>query len=310
MINQCKNAQALEFGMADPEIFRVCAFLVNVLSHMYDQWNAEGCPPEHTFIWVPKNKCSVINDFNVADYEFGEVIWSTFTLKQSDGTKKTFTEPFGSFVQSKIDRKYYLVFRGSKSPQDFHVDVEGVLVRYDPPIQNEVRHIYVENGFYLAYQGMRNSLRKKLKIHAVGQKVITVTGHSLGSALATLTVPDALADGLRVINYNSASPMVGDESFKSYYESLNQTGPGGLGAVETFRLVNKSDIVPTLPPLPDYRHVGSAVTFNADYIQGIIRDIEKNHDPCTCYAYAIFNPQNPCNPQYGNRKPFKIVEGL
>lgn len=310
MINQCKDPQALEFGMANPEIFKICTFLVNVLSHMYDQWNTEGCPPEHTFIWVPKNICSTTADFKVSDYEFGELIWSTFTLKQSDGTEKTFTEPFGSFVQSKIDRKVYLVFRGSKSPQDFHVDVEGGLVIYDPPMQNEVRHIYVENGFYSAYSGMRDSLRKKFKIHSVIQKVITVTGHSLGSALATLAVPDALADGLRIINYNSAGPMVGDESFKSYYESLNQTGPGGPGAIETFRLVNNSDIVPKLPPFPDYRHVGTAVTFNADYVDGAIRNIEKNHDPCSCYAYAIYNPQNPCNPECGKCNLSKFGDNL
>jgi Lipase (class 3) len=103
-------------------------------------------------------------------------------------------------------------------------------------------------------------------------KNLTVTGHSLGSTLATLAVPDAVNSYMQVRNYNSASPMVGLKSFSDYYDSLTVIGgaPGLL--TDTYRLVNAADTVPGVPnniqpqpPKYQYVPVGTAVSFNADY---------------------------------------------
>jgi triacylglycerol lipase len=91
-----------------------------------------------------------------------------------------------------------------------------------------------------------------------------------------------------VLNYNSASPMVGLDAFKAYYD--------GLG-VTTYRLVNLSDKVPNVPNNLQHQYVyvpvGVEVSFNADYGAEA-----KNHDPCCCYGYALWNPTSPCNPNY------------
>ena len=91
---------------------------MNVLSNMYEQWLNAGSPRD--FDWQPANACPITKDFKVEDYAFGQLIWSTFTLE----FKKTATEHFGCLVKSKTDGSLYLVFRGSKSLEDFEVDIE------------------------------------------------------------------------------------------------------------------------------------------------------------------------------------------
>lgn len=285
----CTTNEPLDFGASDPSTFKVCTFLVNVLSNMYDQWVTAGSPAK--FDWQPVNACPVTNDFKVKDYDFGQLIWSTFTYKNALGVDKTATEPFGSVVKFKADGSLYLVFRGSKSIADFLVDDERDPITYNAPTPNPPSGIQVETGWYAVYNGLVDALRAQLKqIGGSGQQ-LTITGHSLGSALATLAVPDAVANSLRVRHYNSASPMVGLETFRTYYESLR--------VKETFRLVNTADTVPNFPSTPSgYVHVGTQVSFNADYGAE-----KKTHNPCCSYAYAIYNPQKPCNPTYDDCAP-------
>src|SRR5260370_36356148 len=77
---------------------------------------------------------------------------------------------------------------------------------------------------------------------------LTVCGHSLGGALATLQALDVAAN-TKFKNptvYTYASPRTGDAQFASTYDSK---------VPSTFRIVNTADLVPKLPLPPPYEHV-------------------------------------------------------
>ncbi len=77
---------------------------------------------------------------------------------------------------------------------------------------------------------------------------VTISGHSLGSSLATLLALDMAANtklGVRL--YTLASPRVGDLVFHNLF---NHVVP------DAFRIANRLDIVPKTPPPLLYFHVG------------------------------------------------------
>jgi hypothetical protein len=77
---------------------------------------------------------------------------------------------------------------------------------------------------------------------------LTICGHSLGGALATLLALDVAANTnfKHPTIYTYASPRTGDPLFVSTY---NQVVPN------TTRIANRVDLVPKLPLPPEYEHV-------------------------------------------------------
>lgn len=106
---------------------------------------------------------------------------------------------------------------------------------------------------------------------------ITVTGHSLGSSMATLNAVDLAANPLSttdvlVTAFLYASPRVGNESFKNAFSQLKN--------LRALRVVNHGDLIPHVPvfavkdgtfffPFIFYSDVGVAFDINAsksDYV--------------------------------------------
>lgn len=104
------------------------------------------------------------------------------------------------------------------------------------------------------------------EIHAMAEgrarrdRPTVVTGHSLGSALATLFVLENSVKGKFDISLIStlASPKVGNAEFKHVFGSL---------PIVSWRIANKPDLVPKLPPtIPfvlDYEHVDVGYSFDS-----------------------------------------------
>jgi hypothetical protein len=260
------------------DIAKTCSFVINVACDMCEQWKAD---PQN-FTWTPRDSCPVtIPWFNVGDFTFSTPIWSTFTHKST-----SVTEPFAILAQRSADpTTFYLAFRGSQTRADVGVDCHFLLTRYHPPTSSPIEDIKVERGFYSVFNGLdQSALDTALgQVANAGGKLI-VAGHSLGSTLATLTVPLARAKNIPsadILHYNQASPKVGDSKFASYYEALD---------VPTFRLVNLNDEVPKLPPFP-YEPVGAEASYGADYPTEAER-----HNPCSSYSYALYHPSAPYNP--------------
>ena len=275
---------------------RTCSFLVNVGSNMGDQFvawrksNPLAPATDFTKTWIPTDKCPITNGHHsVNSYKIADLTYGTITEGE-----KTRVEPFAFSAIPQTDSTLaFLVFRGTKTGEDLLVDADHPQVNYRLRFGEPAG--LVDKGFYDLFKSMELPLDELLQ--ALFVKVpnrLVITGHSLGSALSTLTVPLAVrvagAHGSKVHHYNQASPRVGDPNFAAFFHSLD---------APTYRLVNIEDVVPTLPDpeskvegkVYHYQHVGSQASFSAQYLS-----VPKNHDPCCSYSYALYNPEAPFNP--------------
>lgn len=122
-----------------------------------------------------------------------------------------------------------------------------------------------EDGFTDVYESLRvgrdqgaKSLVDALSVLPFPNALasLTICGHSLGGALATLMALDIGANtkfGRDLRAYTYASPRTGDPSFVDTY---NQVVP------HTVRIANRLDLVPKLPLPPVYEHVDGVVDLN------------------------------------------------
>jgi hypothetical protein len=110
-----------------------------------------------------------------------------------------------------------------------------------------------------------------------------VTGHSLGSALATLFVLENSDKKKFDISLCStlASPKVGDPEFKALFDALPLT---------SWRVVNTRDVVPRVPPtipvILDYQHVDVAYPFDSSLFAK--KNLGCYHSICT-YLHWLDN---------------------
>jgi pimeloyl-ACP methyl ester carboxylesterase len=123
-----------------------------------------------------------------------------------------------------------------------------------------------EDGFTAIYRSLRlgadpNAPAAVSAIAALakanGISNMTVAGHSLGAALATLLTLDVGLNGGvgKTASYTYASPRVGDLLFQHTYDSV---------IPETYRLCNRPDLVPQTPTFP-YQHIGNDVELIPPY---------------------------------------------
>jgi hypothetical protein len=77
---------------------------------------------------------------------------------------------------------------------------------------------------------------------------MTICGHSLGGALATLLILDVAANTVftNPTAYTYASPRTGDPQFADTYDQVIK---------DSFRITNRLDLVPRVPFPPMYEHV-------------------------------------------------------
>ena len=118
---------------------------------------------------------------------------------------------------------------------------------------------YTEDGFTDMYLSMSMSPSPHAgdfvaDIYALcpAKAKITVAGHSLGAALATLLAMDMAAhapeqDSSGIALFTLASPRVGDLSFMQLFNHI---------VANAYRIENRLDIVPKTPPPLLYFHVG------------------------------------------------------
>lgn len=127
-------------------------------------------------------------------------------------------------------------------------------------------HGFTEDGFTAVYRSLRTgqangtpAAKDAIKgyIDTGAATSVTIAGHSLGGALATfLTLDVGLNTSCRTpASYTYASPRTGDHLFAGSY---NAAIPA------TYRIANRQDLVPKLPPIVPlpYEHVNTPFELN------------------------------------------------
>ena len=177
---------------------------------------------------------------------------------------------YGFLLESEEDS--ILVFRGTQRTAEWIGNIYAVQQDYLHPQTGE-RLGRIHRGF----RSIAKSIINPLVVDAVQvinpNKPCYVSGHSLGSALATilaldiaLAVPD-LQRQLQVYVY--ASPRVGDPEFARNYARI---------LPNSYRVTNLADPIPTLPPTKlraEFVHVGedwSFITQGGDILPNHIVD--------------------------------------
>lgn len=140
----------------------------------------------------------------------------------------------------------YVTFRGSTSVIDWLNNLDFNLTTY--PISS-CTGCAVNEGFLLSERSIIASLTQNLTglVAFYSNPKIIVTGHSLGGALATLTIIDLLIAGFTNIELmNFGSPKVGNLPFAEYASNL-------IG--DRYRVTHYQDIVPNFPDDSQYVHI-------------------------------------------------------
>jgi predicted lipase len=146
-----------------------------------------------------------------------------------------------------------IAIRGTEGTLEWIHDADFLLVPC--PFLTGAGH--TEDGFTAMYNSLRTGIASNSPsvVSALATlrfpspvSSVTICGHSLGGALATLLVLDVAANSVfkDPAAYTFGSPRTGDSLFASTYDQVVK---------KSYRVANRLDIVPTLPPPADYEHV-------------------------------------------------------
>ena len=245
-----------------------CSLLVDTAYDQFTQWVDAAFPPPAFFNWTPK----------AIGFKYSKPLWWVYDLG---------LEPFGFVAQANGDA--FLVFRGTETVADDVQDARTDQTPYTlvPNFGN------VHAGFFSIYSTMSPSVLQAVNALSNVTRFF-FAGHSLGSGLSSLGVPDVINNSnlkpsasLPIFHYNLASPRVGDPQFAYMMRTATN--------VPTFRVANTEDAVPDLPPSVIgstlFKHIGTPVDFTAQY-----GSLAYNHAHWTAYNYALNNPNQPEGP--------------
>ena len=149
---------------------------------------------------------------------------------------------------------------------------------------------HTEDGFTAMYSSLRTgaapnspTVAKSIGSLPFPRPVtsMTVCGHSLGGALATLLALDLAANTgfSHPVVYTYASPRTGDSLFVSTFNQV---------VTNSYRIENRLDIVPKLPPPPTYQHVDERYELTPVRLVPLPAEILVDFTPSCEHALATY----------------------
>ncbi len=152
-----------------------------------------------------------------------------------------------------------IIFRGSQEKEDWLTNLSLKYVSH-----NKFKKC-VHSGFYRSFKIFRKSVKSKKvdkeidfleDINSINENYkLTLSGHSLGGAIATIVGCYFIDKGINKDNlsiFTFGAPPIAKKEFCDYYEdNLN-----------IFRFVNKEDPVPNISKLTKLKHIGKTILLN------------------------------------------------
>jgi len=179
-----------------------------------------------------------------------------------------------------------ITLRGTEGTMEWIHDAEFLTV----PCPFLVGAGHTEDGFTAMYNSLRTgaapnspTVAKSIGSLQFPRSVtsVTVCGHSLGGALATLLALDLAANTVfsHPVVYTYDSPRTGDSLFVSTFNQV---------VTNSYRIENRLDIVPKLPPTPPYQHVNEAYEVTPVRLLPLPAEILVDFSPTCEHAVATY----------------------
>lgn len=184
---------------------------------------------------------------------------------------------FGVIVREVATGGLLVAIRGTLVIDEWLKNFTAIPSAYD--FVPDFGHVHL--GFESVYRTVRNSLFNTLRAQPPTTRV-TLIGHSLGGAIATLAAPDIVINLEKplVDVFTVGGPRVGKPDFRARFNGIIR---------DCFRVTNQLDIVPHLPTIATlWRHVGEEIEVDGDldnahgleaYLAGLLKLLEPTAGP-------------------------------
>jgi len=187
------------------------------------------------------------------DYTVVTMIYANDLATDMNPSRGDDTVSIGLVCQAKGAGDAVIMIRGTEGTLEWIHDAEFLTV----PCPFLVGGGRTEDGFTAMYNSLRTgpasnspTVAKEISSLKFPQPVtsMTVCGHSLGGSLATLLALDLAANTTftHPALYTYGSPRTGNSLFASTFDQV---------VTQSYRVENRLDIVPKVPPAPMYEHV-------------------------------------------------------
>jgi triacylglycerol lipase len=186
-------------------------------------------------------------------------------------------EKFGFIVSEVSTGSLLVVIRGTLVIDEWLKNFTAIPNPYDFVPDFGLVHL----GFEGVYRTVRNSIFNTLRTQPPTTR-ITLVGHSLGGAIATLAAPDITINLEKqlVDIFTVGGPRVGKPDFRARFNEVIR---------DCFRVTNQLDIVPHLPTVATlWRHVGEEIEVDGGldsthsleaYLAGLLKLLEPAAGP-------------------------------
>ncbi|CAE6959747.1 mdlA [Symbiodinium microadriaticum] len=171
---------------------------------------------------------------------------------------------FTKFEQFDTKLQCVAVFKGSIGVGDYTIDARVMPKRWPSYNTSRCASCMVHSGFADLFDELRRPLISDLR--TLGCQNVTVTGHSLGAALAVLAAVDLAAEGFTlgpVVTFGQ--PRVGNAAFAA---ALTSATSGAASVL--WRVVHHHDPVPRLPlRVSGYMHPPTEIYYFTEWSDAV-----------------------------------------